>query len=360
MPLFLDLHKIQSTAREGFEPVPEEILWNKVKGCRCLSSWLDQEKNIFVSLVDAPGKSYLKKRLRRNPENKDHEVIPINCKVAEIFLHRLQQIEALSWNKNSRYRVTNNGEEYKVFLVWYTADPYLLRHRLGEKEFATYYPNFKKIVLNTVCNYQGKELLSQNDCRVISFYSVHNALKCAQKIKEDCCDCGNTIQLKQFLIPGKSGMAKKFEPFPGFYFYAVSNSKIIVASRLRKFCGSSRAQSPFKFFTASEENFLKFLMKVLNQNWQNPSFNCREFCVKAALSKASLYRKCTAVTGRSPNTLIKEYRLLKSLRLMKLGHSITRVGYDVGFNSPSYFSRCFRQEFEIQPGLYRKLCEHVI
>lgn len=350
---------------DDFESVPEENFWNNTNGCRCLSSWFDLHKNLVISLVDAPGKNYLRNCLIRNPQKSTHELIPVNRKVAEIFLEWFQQVETLPGIKNSRFKIIKHEEEYKVFLVWYTADPFLLRHRLGEKEFAVFYPNFLNFLINSICDFQGKEVLSQSNCRVISFYSVFNALKCALKIKREGGDGKEASFVKQFLLPGKKIEGKKFEPFPGFWFYNVSKSKIIVASQLCEVYKLPSDEfrtknSDFKFLTASEENFVEFLMKVLNQNYQNPGFTCKEFCAQVAMSKASLYRKCTAATGRSPIALIKEFRLFKSLRLLKSGQSITRTGYDSGFNSPSYFSRCFRQQFSIQPIFYKKLCERTL
>lgn len=365
MPLFLDLHKIQSAVKDGFNQVPEEKLWKNIKGCRCLSSWLDLQKNLIISLIDAPDKKFLRKFLLGNSKKRTHELIPVNCKVAETFLERLQQVEILPGIKDSRFRIIKNEEKCKVLLVWYTVDPFLLRHRLGEKEFVDFYQNFLHIIANNVGDFQGKEILSQSDCRVISFYSVFNALKCALKIKKKGDDGKKASLVKQFLIPGKKVEGEKFDPLPGFWFYGVSNPKIIVASQLRGFykspsVGLKTKASDFKFLTASEENFVEFLMKVLNQNYQNPGFTCKEFCAQVGMSKASLYRKCTAATGRSPNALIKEFRLFKALRLLKSGQSVTRTGYDSGFNSPSYFSRCFRQQYSIQPVFYKKLCEKTL
>lgn len=108
MPLFLDLHKIQSTAKESLKLFPEEKLWKDNIGCRCVSSWIDLQKNQVVSLFDAPAKNDLKKYFKENTEIDTHEIIPVNSKVAELFLERLQQKKVIPNREISRFRAIKN------------------------------------------------------------------------------------------------------------------------------------------------------------------------------------------------------------------------------------------------------------
>lgn len=63
-----------------------------------------------------------------------------------------------------------------------------------------------------------------------------------------------------------------------------------------------------------------------------------------------LYRKVKALTGLSPVELLRKSRLNKADQLLRsTGMNISEVAYTVGFTSPSYFSKCFKDEFGIQP-----------
>lgn len=68
-----------------------------------------------------------------------------------------------------------------------------------------------------------------------------------------------------------------------------------------------------------------------------------------SMSKSKLYRKSTSLTGFSPNSLLREYRLLKSLDLLKTDRNISQTMFDCGFSSPSYFTKCFQKRFGMQP-----------
>jgi len=75
-----------------------------------------------------------------------------------------------------------------------------------------------------------------------------------------------------------------------------------------------------------------------------------------AMSKSQLYRKTVALTGLSPNILLKEFRLEKAKELMKKQHyTISQITFDSGFTSPSYFTKCFKKKFGLLPMDYLQL-----
>jgi AraC-like DNA-binding protein len=98
------------------------------------------------------------------------------------------------------------------------------------------------------------------------------------------------------------------------------------------------------------------LFTKLEENWQNPDFDVDEFCQAMAMSKSQLYRKTIALTGLSPNILLKEFRLEKAKELMKQKHySISQITFDSGFTSPSYFTKCFKKKYGLLPMSYIEL-----
>jgi AraC-like DNA-binding protein len=68
-----------------------------------------------------------------------------------------------------------------------------------------------------------------------------------------------------------------------------------------------------------------------------------------------MYNKLKSLTGKSPVELIKEYRITKSKMLLATGQfSVSEVAYKVGFSDPGYFSRCFRDQFQMSPAEFLK------
>lgn len=68
------------------------------------------------------------------------------------------------------------------------------------------------------------------------------------------------------------------------------------------------------------------------------------------MSRPQLYRKMTNLTGRSPNDFIRDFRMDKALSLIiKKSSNISEIALEVGYNSPSYFSKWFQRRFGCNP-----------
>ena len=68
------------------------------------------------------------------------------------------------------------------------------------------------------------------------------------------------------------------------------------------------------------------------------------------LSRVQLYRKVKAISGSSPVELLRTARLNRGYQMLIKGDkTVSEVAYDVGFTAPSYFTKCFKDEFGISP-----------
>ncbi|MDQ4140895.1 MAG: helix-turn-helix domain-containing protein [Bacteroidota bacterium] len=70
------------------------------------------------------------------------------------------------------------------------------------------------------------------------------------------------------------------------------------------------------------------------------------------MSRRTLYRKLAAVTGLSPNDIIKNYRLQRATQFLLAGHSISETSYLVGFENPSTFGQIFKKQYQKSPSEY--------
>ena len=71
------------------------------------------------------------------------------------------------------------------------------------------------------------------------------------------------------------------------------------------------------------------------------------------ISRSGLFAKVKAITDTTPNEMIQIVRLRKAARLLKTKqYRVSEVAYQVGFNNPSYFSKCFQKQFGVKPGEY--------
>ena len=100
-----------------------------------------------------------------------------------------------------------------------------------------------------------------------------------------------------------------------------------------------------------DKAFIKKLHEIIQSNLSNSDCSVEDIGRKVGLSRVQLYRKVKALTGTSVVDLLRKARLAKAHRLLESnGKNISEVAYEVGFTSPSYFTKCFKEEFGILPG----------
>ena len=101
---------------------------------------------------------------------------------------------------------------------------------------------------------------------------------------------------------------------------------------------------------SADDRFLQRAMDVLKQNLAEPSFTVEQFADELAMSRVQLHRKLKAVLGCSATEFIREVRLKKAYKYLKENKgTVTEIAYEVGFNNLSYFSKCFRETFDVNP-----------
>jgi AraC-like DNA-binding protein len=95
------------------------------------------------------------------------------------------------------------------------------------------------------------------------------------------------------------------------------------------------------------------MREIVEANMADPSFTVEQMADEAHLSRTQLLRKLKALTGTSPNDFIKELRLKRAAEMISQRvDNITQIGYAVGFNDQSYFSKCFKKQFGVSPTEY--------
>lgn len=86
---------------------------------------------------------------------------------------------------------------------------------------------------------------------------------------------------------------------------------------------------------------------------ENPNIKVEDLSQKLGYSKSQLNRKLKSLTSTSPNSFVKDVKLNRSLGLFqKQLNNISEIAFEVGFNSPAYFTKCFQDKFGILPSKY--------
>ena len=106
-----------------------------------------------------------------------------------------------------------------------------------------------------------------------------------------------------------------------------------------------------KELSSIDERFLKKILSVINIHLSEEKFSIEALGKEAAMSRKHLHRKLKALTNKSPSQFIRSIRLSKARRLIKEKKgAISEISFMVGFSSPIYFNRCFKEEFGYSPG----------
>jgi AraC-like DNA-binding protein len=101
---------------------------------------------------------------------------------------------------------------------------------------------------------------------------------------------------------------------------------------------------------SEDEKFLASIKTELEKNYENEQYSVERLGHNMGLSRSQLYRKIHALTGESPVELLKTYRLTKAKNLLqqRVGN-VSDVAFRTGFNSSSYFIKCFKDKYGYTP-----------
>jgi len=102
--------------------------------------------------------------------------------------------------------------------------------------------------------------------------------------------------------------------------------------------------------TSLDEEFIIKVMSVIEKHISEEDFSIEEFGNEVGMSRTQFHRKFKAITGKTASMFLRSVRLTKAKKMIEEQRgNIAEVAYSVGFSSPSYFTKCFREEFGFLP-----------
>ena len=106
----------------------------------------------------------------------------------------------------------------------------------------------------------------------------------------------------------------------------------------------------------ADQQFMEQCVTCIEQNIDNPDFDVNMFAQALNIGRTKLFLKLKGITGQTPNDFILNVRLKKAQMLLIQSDTktISEIAYEVGFNSPSYFIKRFRELFGITPAQFQK------
>ena len=107
--------------------------------------------------------------------------------------------------------------------------------------------------------------------------------------------------------------------------------------------------------TSADEKFLNRAIGIIDEHMGDFEFDARTFQEEIGMSRSQLFRKLRALTDQSATEFIRAIRLKRAAKLIeqKFGN-IAQITYEVGFNNLSYFAKCFKELYGVNPSEYGK------
>jgi signal transduction histidine kinase/ligand-binding sensor domain-containing protein/DNA-binding response OmpR family regulator len=107
--------------------------------------------------------------------------------------------------------------------------------------------------------------------------------------------------------------------------------------------------------TSLDDKFLKKIKQITEDNMDDPNFSVEKLSSEFGISRAHLYNKLVALTGKTPIEFIRILRIRRSAQLLEKSQlTVMEIAYKVGFNDPRYFTKHFKSEYNMTPSQYAK------
>lgn len=186
---------------------------------------------------------------------------------------------------------------------------------------------------------------------------VMDGLECCRKLKTEL----QTSHIPVMLLTACSLDEQRIQGFEcgaDSYISKPFNSKLLLVrlrnlidnhKRLKQFFGDKTTLSK-ESVSEVDKGFADRFRILIEENLADSELSVEELGSKMGLSRVQLYRKIKALTNYSPNELLRIARLKKAASLLASSEkTISEITYEVGFTSPSYFTKCYKEYFGESP-----------
>ncbi len=127
-------------------------------------------------------------------------------------------------------------------------------------------------------------------------------------------------------------------------------------TRQQRFAQKVRIDPGELAVTSIDEQFLEKVCASVDRNLDHPEYSVQLLSQDVGMERTVLYRKLHALTGQTPSDFIRSVRLKKAALLLQKGYPVGEVAVMVGFNTPKYFTKYFKQAFGQTPSRYKSAC----
>lgn len=358
MPLFMDFHKgLEVTVEDVKKAHMADVSVQEKYKVKYHQFWINKEAGMIFCLIEGPDKESCAKVHQEVHGNVACSITEVETGFYDLLMGQQQRVDhGLVHFEDGSIDVGCRN----ILIVEITGP------NNGSSGWGTLETRPEDMIIDYFKRYEGRSVKNvSDDVRIGIFDIAINAIHCAIEIQKALLsriNIGDNIWNIHFRIGLAAGqpVAENEELFAQTFSLARmlvninTEEKINISSMVLKLCDQEVLNevdsSLIRSFTPKEEAFIVKLMDAFEYNIDNEGFNVADLSHEIGISKAQLYRKMIILTGRSPNEFMRAFRINKAYHLIKNQHqNISEIAFSVGFNNPSYFTKCFIKEYGISP-----------
>lgn len=237
------------------------------------------------------------------------------------------------------------------------------------KDMRDYIRSILSEYYNVVEASQGEEALSVLQCQNVDFIisdlmmPVMDGMELSRRVKADFA----ISHIPFLMLTAKTSNESRIESFRigvDEYLLKPFDDTLLLARIANILENRKRFQQKFSYSMdvdalniekeSGDKKFLDKAMQIVKENYKNPYYEVSDFTEAMGVSKSLMNKKMQNLTGQTAGQFMRNYRLNIARELIlrnRVTHSmnISEIAYEVGFNDPKYFTRCFTKHFEMAP-----------
>ena len=180
-----------------------------------------------------------------------------------------------------------------------------------------------------------------------------DGIECCRRLKGELQTCHIPVilltacSLDEQRIQGYAGGADSYisKPFSSQLLLTRIRNLIESRQRMKQFFGDRQTLAK-EDICDMDKDFVERFKSLIEVKMGDSELNVEDLGKEMGLSRVQLYRKIKSLTNYAPNELLRMARLKKAASLLASSDmTIAEVGYEVGFTSPSYFAKCYKEQF---------------
>ena len=364
MPLFMDFHKFESITIEDVKNAHMADLATQEKyGVKYHQFWVNEEAGSVFCLIEGPDPESCEAVHKHAHGNIACALVKVEPGFYELIMGKDHRVDP--FGRVINLDGTHDPGYRNVMVVTLQAISSAKNHK--DFHASKIFHDARKLVAQKVAEFDGRKVeWAVVDSVVSVFNSTANTVRCAQQVQKAFQSRQTTNQHPNGELTFRIGVSagqpvtEKSDFFEEAIKLAIrlshmgEGNQIILSSLVNDLYNREESYedgaSLIKAIRPNDEEFITSLFDITENKLADEHFTIDTLSRDIGVSRPQLYRKIVTLTGKSPNDLVRELRMNKAAALLKRKSlNISQVAMEVGYNNPSYFTKCFSEKFGCTP-----------